>query len=146
MERTPTVARPARLRWLTAVFHVNATLVICHEIDSACWAEWELFRIPGGAPVFVALHLLVVPLLLVGLVQLVRGGPAARWLALLIGLAGAAGGATHTMFLVAGDPRFATPFSLALIAGFALSSLLLVGLVLACWRLLGPGTAAKQGE
>jgi hypothetical protein len=41
---------------LTWIYLVNATLLIVHEIDSAYWKEWELFKLPGGAGGFVILH------------------------------------------------------------------------------------------
>jgi len=113
-------------RYLLAVYMVNATLVICHEIDSAYWHEWDLFRIPGGASVFVALHLLLVPLILLGLLQIAAAAPSARTTALVIGLAGLAGFLAHATFLLSGDERFRTPFSVALMAAFGLSSTLLV--------------------
>jgi len=33
------------LLWL---YLANAVLLINHEIDSAYWKEWELFKLPGG--------------------------------------------------------------------------------------------------
>ena len=35
--------------WAVTLYVVNATLLICHQIDSAYWREWELLRVPGGA-------------------------------------------------------------------------------------------------
>lgn len=105
---------------------VNATLVLCHEIDSAYWREWELFRLPGGAAGFVVMHLVVVPIILVGLVMVARGSAQARWWSIPIGVAGAAGCIAHLTFLARGDERFSTPFSLSLIVAFGLSSALLL--------------------
>jgi hypothetical protein len=31
---------------------INSVLLITHEIESAYWKEWELFRLPGGFPSF----------------------------------------------------------------------------------------------
>ena len=44
---------PDRLLWL---YLTNAVLLINHEIDSAYWKEWELFRLPGGIAGFLLLH------------------------------------------------------------------------------------------
>ncbi len=30
----------------------NILMLIVHEIDSAYWEEWKLFRLPGGESVF----------------------------------------------------------------------------------------------
>jgi preprotein translocase subunit SecG len=110
---------------LLYVYLLNATLVLCHEIDSACWHEWRLFHLPGGPAGFVALHLIVVPLILVGLVMVARGSSQSRWWSILIGVAGAAGCITHLIFLARGDESFSTPFSAALIVAFGLSSVAL---------------------
>lgn len=40
---------PDLLLWL---YLTNAVLLINHEIDSAYWKEWDLFRFPGGLRVF----------------------------------------------------------------------------------------------
>ena len=105
---------------------VNASLVLCHEIDSAYWQEWRLFHLPGGSAGFVAMHLVVVPVILVGLVKVARGSEQSRWWSIPIGVAGAAGCIAHLTFLARGDERFSTPFSLALIVAFGLSSALLL--------------------
>ena len=35
-------------RVLDALYLVNASLLVTHEIDSAYWNEWELLHLPGG--------------------------------------------------------------------------------------------------
>jgi hypothetical protein len=45
---------------------MNAILLINHEIDSAYWKEWELFKLPGGIGGFLILHF---PMLLVSTLQ-----------------------------------------------------------------------------
>ena len=41
------------LFWL---YLANALTLIVHEIDSAYWKEWDLFRLPGGEAGFLLLH------------------------------------------------------------------------------------------
>jgi len=101
---------------------VNASLVLCHEIDSAYWREWDLFHLPGGPPGFVALHLIVIPLILVGLVMVARDAERSPWWSIPIAVAGIAGSTLHLTLLALGDSSFSTPFSLALIVAFGLSS------------------------
>lgn len=117
-------------RVLLFVYLANATLLLCHEIDSAFWREWELFQLPGGAGGFVGLHLVLVPLVLWGAVAIALRLPSARWLALLVGLSGLAGGVVHAAFLLAGDERFATLLSTGLIAAFTVTSTVQVVLAL----------------
>ena len=107
---------------LLLAYLVNASLILCHEIDSAYWQEWRLFHLPGGPAGFVAIHLIVVPVILVGLVMVARDSAQSRWWSIPIGVAGAAGCIAHLTFLARGDESFSTPFSLALIVAFGLSS------------------------
>ena len=115
----------ASQKGLLFTYIVNASLVLCHEIDSAFWQEWRLFHLPGGTAGFVAMHLVVVPIILVGLVMVARGSAQSRWWSIPIGVAGAAGSIAHLTYLARGDESFATPFSVALIAAFGLSSVTL---------------------
>ena len=52
--------------WL---YFVNAILLICHEIESAYWKEWELFKMKGGITLFVIIHIPLVALILYGLIE-----------------------------------------------------------------------------
>ena len=113
-------------RFLLGVYLTNATLILCHEIDSAYWREWDLFLIPGGATGFVAVHLLLIPMVLVGLLLVERERPFAKALSLVVALGGIAGFIAHGIFLLSGDERFRTPFSIGLIVAFGLSSALLL--------------------
>jgi hypothetical protein len=110
---------------LLFAYLVNASLVLCHEIDSAYWQEWQLFHLPGGPADFVAMHLIVVPLILVGLVLVARDSAQARWWAIPIGIAGTLGCLVHLAFLALGNTSFSTPFSVALMVVFGLSSVAL---------------------
>jgi len=38
------------------IYFVYLVFLIIHELDSAYWKEWDLFRLPGGITVFLALH------------------------------------------------------------------------------------------
>lgn len=110
---------------MVLIYFINATLVLCHEIDSAVHGEWELFHLPGGSSAFVTLHLVMVPVILYGLMQVVRGVPSGIWISLVVGVLGEAGAITHIVFLLLGDHRFASLLSVALIVAFALSSAVL---------------------
>ncbi len=61
------------LLWL---YLINGVLLIDHEIDSAYWREWELFRLPGGISGFLVLH---VPLLFVVLWGLILVAERSWW-------------------------------------------------------------------
>jgi len=44
------------LKILFWLYLINAILLINHEIDSAFWKEWELFKLLGGIGGFLILH------------------------------------------------------------------------------------------
>ncbi|MBI2569260.1 MAG: hypothetical protein HYV63_19755 [Candidatus Schekmanbacteria bacterium] len=100
---------------LVAAYILSSSLLICHEVDAAVWAEWEMFALPGGAPTFVALHLPIAALALYGLVRLARQHPSARWYGRVVASVNIGAAALHAAFLVAGDSRFRHPLSLTLL-------------------------------
>ena len=105
------------LFWL---YLTNAILLIIHEIDSAFWKEWELFKLPGGINGFLILHFPLLFLILYGLVLVAQQS----FLGLIVSLILSAGGifafCIHTAFIRKGRPEFNTPiwrFILALMLG-----------------------------
>jgi hypothetical protein len=96
------------LFWL---YLTNAILLIIHEIDSAFWKEWELFKLPGGINGFLILHFPILFLILYGLVLVARQS----FLGLIVSLILSAGGifafCIHTAFIRKGRPEFNTPIS-----------------------------------
>lgn len=104
-----------RLYWLTAA------LLVVHEIDSAYWREWELFGLPGGVELFLALHVPLVLLVLWGYQQVIAGSRAGVRMAALVGALGVATGAVHGTFLARGAAEFRTPASLAVIVATVLA-------------------------
>jgi hypothetical protein len=51
--------------WL---YVANSVLLINHEIDSAYWKEWTLFKLPGGVTGFLLLHFPLLFIILWGLI------------------------------------------------------------------------------
>jgi len=101
------------LFWL---YLTNAILLIIHEIDSAFWKEWELFKLPGGINGFLILHFPILFLILYGLVLVARQS----FLGLIVSLILSAGGifafCIHTAFIRKGRPEFNTPISRFILA------------------------------
>ena len=100
------------LAWL---YIVNAVLLIVHEIDSAYWHEWKLFKLPGGISFFLALHLPLVFLILWGLVQLQQNTPAGYVISMILAAAGIFAFTIHMVFITKGNREFKTPLSIALL-------------------------------
>ena len=96
------------LFWL---YLMNAILLIIHEIDSAFWKEWELFKLPGGIGGFLIMHFPLLFLILYGLVLVSKQS----FLGLIISLILSAGGifayCIHTAFIRRGRHEFNTPIS-----------------------------------
>ena len=96
------------LFWL---YLMNAILLIIHEIDSAFWKEWELFKLPGGIGGFLIMHFPLLFLILYGLVLVWEQS----LLGLIVSLVLSAGGifafCIHTVFIRRGRPEFNTPIS-----------------------------------
>ncbi|KAF0108738.1 MAG: hypothetical protein FD146_624 [Anaerolineaceae bacterium] len=96
------------LFWL---YIVNLTLLILHEMDSAYWKEWNLFRLPGGVGGFLLIHLPLWILALWGAAQVWEGSLAGLILSLVVAVAGLAAFLIHAYFLRKGRPEFNTPVS-----------------------------------
>jgi len=99
---------PDLLFWL---YLINAVLLINHEIDSAYWKEWELFRLPGGITGFLLIHFPLLFIVLYGMVLIARQSFAGYYFSLFLCLAGIFAFAIHTYFLKKGRTEFDKPIS-----------------------------------
>jgi len=108
------------LFWL---YFANAVLLINHEIDSAYWKEWELFKLPGGITLFLLLHFPMLILILYGLILVYNQSFAGFIVSVLLSLGGMFAFFIHTYFLKKGRHEFDN-----LISKFILASTLLVSI------------------
>ena len=100
----------------------NATLLICHEIDSAYWKEWEMFNLPGGITGFLLIHLPVVFLVLLGLIKVHSGLYSGYIYSLVLAASGMFAFIIHMVFMMKGRNEFKSPMSLfILISTFVVS-------------------------
>ncbi|MBT3223213.1 MAG: hypothetical protein HN348_29415 [Proteobacteria bacterium] len=106
---------PRTGHWLSWIYVINTTLLVCHEIDSAYWKEWELFYLPGGVQFFVFLPLPILVLFLWGLLLLDRGERRGLAFSLILGLVATGAPVIHGGFLALGNTQFLLPLSLALL-------------------------------
>jgi hypothetical protein len=100
---------------LELLYLANATALICHEIDSAFWHEWQLFHLPGGIQLFLLLHLLLLPVVLYGYREVCARGPRARMASMILASVGIFAALLHGAFIAAGDAGFSLPLSQALL-------------------------------
>ena len=99
---------PDLLLWL---YLINAVFLINHEIDSAYWKEWEIFRLPGGITGFLLLHFPLLFFVLYGLVLIVRQSFWGFIFSIILCLGGIFAFVIHTYFLKQGRKEFDKPLS-----------------------------------
>ncbi len=97
------------LFWL---YIINATLLINHEIDSAYWKEWELFKLPGGITGFLLIHFPLLFFVLYGLVLVVQQSLAGLIFSLILSLGGIFAFSIHAFFIKKGHRQFKSAISL----------------------------------
>lgn len=112
------------LLWL---YVTNAVLIIVHEIDSAYWKEWELFKLPGKITFFLILHLFLVFIILLGIVLLFRNNMVGLVLSLILSLGGIFAFSIHTFFIRRGRNEFNTCISQSILVATLLISLVQLG-------------------
>jgi hypothetical protein len=91
------------LFWL---YLINATLLIVHEIDSAYWKEWELFKLPGREAGFLIIHIPIVMIVLYGLPLVYHRTLAGFIISLVLSLSGIFAFVIHRYFISKGHKEF----------------------------------------
>ena len=112
------------------IYLVNSVLLINHEIDSAYWKEWELFKIPGGLAGFLIIHLPMIFLVLYGLVLVFQQSFAGLIFSILLSAGGIFAFTIHTIFIKKGRSEFKAPVSLFLLGATLLASLIQAGITI----------------
>ena len=105
--------------WL---YFANAVLLICHEIDSAYWKEWDLFGMKGGINLFLVLHVPVVAAILYGLAEMQRRTFPGLVFSMVMAVAGVCAFGIHVYFMSRGRSEFRTPVSLSILCATLLVS------------------------
>ncbi|MCE2901463.1 MAG: DUF6713 family protein [Gemmatimonas sp.] len=107
---------------LERLYLANAVVLLVHQMDAAYWQEWQLFHLPGGLSLFLALNVPIVLLVLAGYGAIVARRPSAVAYSWGLVAAGLFAVMFHTAYLLAGHTAFRAPASLALLADTALLS------------------------
>ena len=115
------------------VYILNSTLLIVHEIDSAYWKEWELFRLPGEIAGFLAIHLLLVGLIMYGLIEVFLGSSIGYYINGIVALSGVFAFSIHTYFIRQGNQQFKTTASQMLLYAILASSIMQLYLAYTAW-------------
>ena len=109
------------LVWL---YLINSVLLVNHEIDSAYWNEWKLFKLPGGINGFLVVHFPLLFLVFYGMILVYQGSQMGLIFSLGLSFAGIFAFIAHMYFIKNGRNEFNVPISL-----FILVSALIVSLI-----------------
>jgi hypothetical protein len=121
---------PELLLWL---YLINAVLLINHEIDSAYWKEWELFKLPGEITGFLLLHFPILGFILWGLILITKQSPWAWVFSLLLCAGGIFAFTIHTWFLRKGRPEFDKPVSKSILMALLIVSIVQFFITIYIW-------------
>jgi len=108
------------LLWL---YLSNSVLLINHEIDSAYWKEWELFKLPGGITGFLLIHFPLLLFVLYGLILVSRQTFSGMIFSLILCFGGIFAFSIHTYFLKYGRKKFDKPISKLILAATLIVSI-----------------------
>ena len=110
----------AALFWL---YLINSILLINHEIDSAYWKEWKLFKIPGGITTFLILHFPILLLILYGLVLVYTKSFWGLVVSIVVSSGGLFALVIHTYFIKKGHDEFRKPISIFILVSMGIVSI-----------------------
>lgn len=105
------------------LYFINAILLITHEIDSAYWKEWELFKMPGGVTLFLILHFPILFIVLLGLVLVYSHSFEGIIFSLILSLSGIFAFSIHTYFIKKGHQEFRSAISQFILAATLIISI-----------------------
>lgn len=108
------------LFWL---YMANSVLLINHEIDSAYWNEWKLFKLPGGITLFLLIHIPLLFAILYGLILVYENTFSGLIFSLVLSSAGIFAFTIHMYFIKKGHDEFKTPVSISILIGTLLVSI-----------------------
>jgi hypothetical protein len=103
---------------------MNAVLLIVHEIDSAYWKEWELFKLPGGITGFLIIHFPLIGAILFGLVAITQWFVVGLVFSFILCAGGLFAFTIHTYFLKKGKEEFNSLISIAILIAILVVSLI----------------------
>ena len=116
------------------IYFVNAVLLIDHEIESAYWEEWDLFRLPGQITGFLIIHVPVLALILLGSILLYLQNTYGYILSVVLSAGGIFAFSAHTYFIKKGRTEFTLPVSKLLLRSILILSL--VQMVLSVYEII----------
>lgn len=105
-------------------YFVNAILLIVHEIDSAYWKEWVLFKLPGEITGFLIIHFPLIGAILFGLIAITQWYIVGLVFSFILCAGGLFAFTIHTYFLKKGKEEFNSPISIAILIAILVVSII----------------------
>ncbi|MBU1075856.1 MAG: hypothetical protein KKH98_01095 [Spirochaetes bacterium] len=115
---------------LVWIYFINAVFLINHEIDSAYWEEWELFKLPGGISGFLIIHFPLLFLILFGFMQVYDYTFMGLIFSLILSLSGLFAFMIHFFFIKKGRKEFNVPISRFILYSILVLSVIQLGITL----------------
>ena len=109
-------------------YFMNAVLLIVHEIDSAYWKEWELFKLPGEITGFLVIHFPLIGAILFGLIAITQWYVVGIVFSFILCVGGLFAFTIHTYFLKKGKEEFNSPISIAILIATLVVSIIQLAL------------------
>jgi ABC-type transport system involved in cytochrome c biogenesis permease subunit len=97
------------------LYLLNLAILATHEIDSAFWHEWNLFKLPGGIDLFLGLNLALLLLFMFGLEKVVVWKNGAAVFSYLLAFSGIFAFVIHSYFILSGNPEFTSVISFGIL-------------------------------
>lgn len=108
------------LNSLIWIYVINATLLMVHEVEAGYWKEWNLFaKVKNEKKAlngFLIFHLIVIPIVLYGLLELNKASLTGLIISLALALSGIFAFVFHIVMIRKGRKEFNTIFSLSILA------------------------------
>ena len=93
------------------IYFLNAIFLISHEVESAYWKEWKLFKMKGDVTEFLLIHFPLWFILLYGLIAVYENTSLGYWISIAISFAGIFAFLVHMYFIKKGNKEFTLPIS-----------------------------------
>ncbi len=118
------------------IYLINSVLLINHEIDSAYWKEWDLFKLPGGITGFLIIHFPLLFFILYGLILVFQHTSTGIIFSFVLSAGGIFAFTIHMIFIKKGRKEFKTTISLFILIGTFIVSIIQAIITIQLWRSL----------
>lgn len=122
---------------LDNAYLTTLSLLIFHQIDAAYWQEWQMFHLPGGIQGYLVFNIAVLPFLLIGYANVIKGHKSGFLCSYICAGLGVLTGLIHATFALFESQRFNLPLSMLIIMLCLVSGMIQLAVT---WRHAGSKT------